>query len=430
MYIDRNRRGGPAWDPVWSQVPGEAGPRVKGSRRPTHPSVTFGFGATCGWPTAFPVRDLPKRSTVSTSRGGGDSPTPPRGEVGEDETTGRKSRSPVEEGALQGVARETAMQGGSQMEEAREGASPPVPSEPVGGDQMMTDAGPREPAQPEQPGRAPTAAELTALMQQPDMLAVLRTMVEQAAATEKDRKAQEAAERVAQAEREAEAARRELRQQELALEELRSRQAELEAKRQAQRADVMRLSEQLRQTKTATTSQVPQTTPERQSVPSGSSQQPLPRIVEEEGEVWQVAGRPGLKRRSPTPGEPESDSRRQAETFSVDIHHEQRVRSEIRPRTPPEEGMSSGESLTESARRVCTRSPRHHSLPTFGTDEESQDWECPLGVGPIYSRPRRCFAKWTRFHSSHLDQLDAGWDIAEDHVGQKLTVRQLIKYRR
>ena len=36
----RNRRGGPAWDHARSQVPGEAGPRVKGSRRPTHPSVT------------------------------------------------------------------------------------------------------------------------------------------------------------------------------------------------------------------------------------------------------------------------------------------------------------------------------------------------------------------------------------------------------
>ena len=48
----------------------------------------------------------------------------------------------------------------------------------------------------------------------------------------------------------------------------------------------------------------------------------------------------------------------------------------------------------------------------------------------MYSKPRRRFVKWLRFHSYHLDRLDEGWDIAEDHVGQKLTVPQLIKYRR
>ena len=169
-----------------------------------------------------PLPSLRKQaSTVSTSGGEEGSPAPPRGEVGEDETIGRQSRrlgrqsrSPVQEGALQGVARETATGSGSQTDEARQGASPPVPSEPAGGDQMMTDAGPPEPAQPEQPVRAPTAAELTALMQQPDMMAVLQAMVAQAAATAKDDKAREAKERVAQAEKEAEAARQELRQQE------------------------------------------------------------------------------------------------------------------------------------------------------------------------------------------------------------------------
>ena len=90
-------------------------------------------------------------------------------------------------------------------------------------DQPMEEAGEPKPVRESQePVRAPTAAELTALMQQPSMVAVLQSLVAQATANVQSQQMQAAHERIAHAEREAEEARQEAQCRGMALEDLRS----------------------------------------------------------------------------------------------------------------------------------------------------------------------------------------------------------------
>ena len=143
---------------------------------------------------------------------------------------------------------------------------------------------------------------------------------------------------------------------------------------------------------------------------------------------WQTIGRHRAKKKSPMSGEPSGKPRQLTiSDYEVTLGGP-RVRSEIRPRTLSDDDCSNVESLTESACRVCPWSPRYYDLPTFGKDEESKILEFLPRHGPIYGKPHRYFGKWTLFTSYHLDRLDEWWNIAEQHVGQRLTVQQLIRY--
>ena len=114
------------------------------------------------------------------------------------------------------------------------GGAPSVPSDEPSAPGSEPRAAERPVQTAERPVRAPTAAELTALMQQPSMLAMLQSIISQAAAQAQEGQAHVASERIAQAECEAEEARKALRQQELELEKIRGHQASLVAERAAQ----------------------------------------------------------------------------------------------------------------------------------------------------------------------------------------------------
>ena len=169
-------------------------------------------------------------ATVSTPTGGGDSPVPPSGEAGEGEEQRPSGPRSSHEGNPQGMTRESALRGSTTpvpLDEAHEGRTPERRTT-AGSDQQM------EETVADQPVRVPTAAKLTALMQQPSMLAVLQSLISQATAKAQEGQAHVASERIAQAEREAEEAKRELRQQELELEKIRGHQTILVAERAAQ----------------------------------------------------------------------------------------------------------------------------------------------------------------------------------------------------
>ena len=374
---------------------------------------------------------------MSTKGDKGGSPTSPRREAGEtEEVPAREGQGiPPPRDGQEDVVHEGTTAVGVSSSPAREGRR--MESWADVEDQPMEEAEEPKPVRESQePVRAPTAAELTALMQQPSMVAVLQSLVAQATANVQSQQMQAAHERIAHAEREAEEARREAQCRGMALEDLRSRQAAREAAREERQAEVAHLSERLRRSPVGiqgasappqTTGQEPLPPMEPQPGASTSDMAPLPRIPEEEeaGEWWTV-GRHGAKRKSPTPGEPSQQpldfTRHTAAEDRDGRIPDSRLHSEVRLRTASDDERSSTVSLMESARLVCAPSPRRHDLPEFDAHEDMRVIEFAAGQGPFYSRPRRCFASWTRFATYHLERLDEGWDIAEEHVGQRLTV--------
>ena len=170
---------------------------------------------------------------------------------------------------------------------------------------------------------------------------------------------------------------RQAREHELALRKAKSKQAALEQERKAAQDEVHRLGSRLHQTRTTLQEEwearehaLTQVEKPRSEVPRTSSPtraQPRKEANPKEGE-WQAVTRHGQKGKGPPQGEP---TVRDAEMTAGQTATKQpkRVKSQVHRRTPSDESQISGESLTESARRVCARTPERSFDPVSLSDE-------------------------------------------------------------
>ena len=107
------------------------------------------------------------------------------------------------------------------------------------------------------------------------------------------------------------------------------------------------------------------------------------------------------------------------------------VPSYVHRRTPSDEPQTSGESLTESARRACVRTPERSFDPVSLSDEGmSTIRQFPVTRETQYSRPRPCFAQWNKFHNEHTREMGEGFELAAGKFGCRMGAAQILKFRR
>ena len=86
--------------------------------------------------------------------------------------------------------------------------------------------------------------------------------------------------------------------------------------------------------------------------------------------------------------------------------------------------------MTESARRVCARTPERPFDPVSLSDEgTSQIRRFPVTKETQYSRPRPCFAKWKQFHNEHTREMGEGFELAAGKFGCRMGAAQVLKFR-
>ena len=157
--------------------------------------------------------------------------------------------------------------------------------------------------------------------------------------------------------------------------------------------------------------------------------QPRQEMHPEEGE-WQAVTRQGQKGRGQPQGEP-SDRDVEVTAGQTAPKQPKRVQSQVHRRTPSDEPRTSGESLTESARRVCARTPERSFDPiSLSNEGTSQIRRFPVAREMQYSRPRPCFAKWTQFHNEHTRKMGEGFELAAGKFGCRMGAAQVLKFRR